>query len=110
MDLKMVNLKPVIAYGFEYDKLIKYTKNLILCKSIKTGLPVYCSILIEDTSDIFEKMENIEKTQMQQMREIDEFRNIRFAEQMPCWQMVLYSPNLVFTNLLEEMDNDFLQS
>ena len=27
--------KVVIAYGFEYDKLIKYTKNIIICKSIK---------------------------------------------------------------------------
>ena len=102
--------KVVIAYGFEYDKLIKYTKNLILCKSIKTGLPVYCSVMFEDTTDIFNKMENIEKNQMQKMKEIDEFRNIRFAEQMSCWQMVLYAPNLIFTDLLEETNNDLLQS
>lgn len=91
-----MDLKVVIAYGFEYDKLIKYTKNLIICKSIKTGLPVYCSVMFEDTTDIFKKMENIEKTQMHKMKEIDEFRNIRFAEEMPSWKMVLYAPNLTF--------------
>ena len=110
MDLKPVNLKPVIAYGFEYDKLIKYTKNIIICKSIKTGLPVYCSIMIEETTDILKKMENIEKKQMQKMKEIDEFRDIRFAEQMSCWQMVLYSPYLIFTDLIEETDYDLMQS
>jgi hypothetical protein len=47
---------------------------------------------------------------MQKMKEIDEFRNIRFAEQMSCWQMVLYAPNLIFTDLLEEMDYDLMQS
>ena len=105
-----MNAKVVIAYGFEYDKLIKYTKNVIICKSITTGLPVYCSVMFEDTTNIFKKMENIEKTQMHKMKEIDEIRNIRFAEQMPCWQMVLYAPNLIFTDLLEEMDNDLWQS
>jgi hypothetical protein len=108
-----MDIKVVIVYGFEYDKLIKYTKKLILCKSIKTGLPVYCSIMIEDTIDILKKMENIEQNHMQQMKEIDEYRNIRFAEQMPCWQMALYAPNLVFTDLQDEEidnDNDFLQS
>lgn len=105
-----MNAKVVIAYGFEYDKLIKYTKNVIICKSIKTGLPVYCSIMFEDTTDIFKKMDNIEKAQMHKMREIDEIRNIRFAEQMSCWQMVLYAPNLIFTDLLEETDNDLWQS
>ena len=91
-----MDAKVVIAYGFEYDKLIKYTKNLICCKSITTGLPVYCSVMIEDTTDILKKMENIEKTQMHKMKEIDEFRNIRFAEEMPSWKMVLYAPNLTF--------------
>jgi hypothetical protein len=105
-----MDAKVVIAYGFEYDKLIKYTKNLIICKSFKTGLLVYCSVMFEDTTDIFNKMVNIEKNQMQKMKEIDEFRNIRFAEQMPCWQMVLYAPNLIFTDLLEETNNDLLQS
>jgi len=66
--------------------------------------------MFEDTTNIFKKMENIEKTQMHKMKEIDEIRNIRFAEQMPCWQMVLYAPNLIFTDLLEEMDNDLWQS
>lgn len=88
--------KVVIAYGFEYDKLIKYTKNLIICKSIKTGLPVYCSVMFERYNRYFKKMENIEKTQMHKMKEIDEFRNIRFAEEMPSWKMVLYAPNLTF--------------
>ena len=105
-----MDLKVVIEYGFEYDKLIKYTKNLIICKSITTGLPVYCSVMFEDTTDIFNKMDNIEKTQMHKMKEIDEFRNSRFAEEMPSWKMVLYAPNLIFTDLLEETDNDLWQS
>lgn len=105
-----MDAKVVIAYGFEYDKLIKYTKNVIICKSIKTGLPVYCSIMIEDTIDILKKMENIEQNHINQIKQIDEIRNIRFAEQMPCWQMVLYAPYLIFTDLLEETDNDLLQS
>ena len=91
-----MDTKVVIAYGFEYDKLIKYTKNLIICKSIKTGLPVYCSVMFEDTTDILKKMENIEKTQMHKMKEIDEFRNSRFAEEMPSWKIVMYAPNLTF--------------
>ena len=91
-----MDTKVVIAYGFEYDKLIKYTKNLICCKSITTGLPVYCSVMFEDTTNIFKKMENIEKTQMHKMKEIDEFRNSRFAEEMPSWKMVLFAPNLTF--------------
>lgn len=99
-----MDAKVVIAYGFEYDKLIKYTKNLICCKSITTGLPVYCSVMIEDTTDILKKMENIEKTQMHKMKEIDEFRNIRFAEEMPSWKIVLYAPNLTF-NLEYENPN-----
>jgi hypothetical protein len=41
-------------------------------------------------------MENIEKTQMHKMKEIDEFRNSRFAEEMPSWKMVLFAPNLTF--------------
>lgn len=97
-----MDLKPVIAYGFEYDKQLKYTKNLILCKSITTGNPVYCSIIIENTIDILKKMENIEENQQQKMKEIDEFRNIRFAEHT-CWQMVLYGDNLEF-NLEYEKD------
>ena len=99
-----MDAKVVIAYGFEYDKLIKYTKNLICCKSITTGLPVDCSVMIEDTTDILKKMENIEKTQMHKMKEIDEFRNIRFAEEMPSWKIVLYAPNLTF-NLEYENPN-----
>lgn len=91
-----MNAKVVIAYGFEYDKLIKYTKNLICCKSITTGLPVYCSVMFEDTTDILNKIKNIEKTQMHKMKEIDEFRNSRFAEEMPSWKMVLFAPNLTF--------------
>ena len=94
-----MDLKPVIVYGFEYDKQIKYTKNLIVCKSITTRNPVYCSIMIEDTLDILKKMENIEQNHSQKMKEIDEFRNIRFAKYSSYWQMVLYGPNLVFPNL-----------
>ena len=99
-----MDAKVVIAYGFEYDKLIKYTKNLICCKSITTGLPVYCSVMIEDTTDILKKMENIEKTQMHKMKEIEEVRNSRFAEEMPSWKIVLYAPNLTF-NLEYENPN-----
>ena len=98
-----MDLKVVIAYGFEYDKLIKYTKNLIICKSITTGLPVYCSVMFEDTTNIFKKMENIEKTQMHKMKEIDEFRNSRFAEEMPSWKMVLFDPNLTFDLEYEQL-------
>ena len=98
-----MDAKPVIAYGFEYDKLIKYTKNLIICKSITTGLPVYCSVMFEDTTNIFKKMENIEKMQMHKMKEIDEFRNSRFAEEMPSWKMVLFDPNLTFDLEYEQL-------
>ena len=98
-----MDTKVVIAYGFEYDKLIKYTKNLIICKSITTGLPVYCSVMFEDTTNIFKKMENIEKMQMHKMKEIDEFRNSRFAEEMPSWKMVLFDPNLTFDLEYEQL-------
>ena len=101
-----MDLKPVIAYGFEYDKQIKYTKNLILCQSITTGNPVYCSIIIEDTIDILKKMENIEQTQQQKMKEINEYRNIRFAEHSTCWQIVLYGSNLKFELEEEEQANN----
>ena len=103
-----MDISPVIVYGFEYDKQIKYTKNLIICKSIRTGNPVYCSIMIEDTIDILNKMENIEKTQLHKMKEVDEFRNIRFAKYKTCWQLVIYSPKLVFEVEVEvEEDNEY---
>lgn len=87
---------PVIAYGFEYDSLIYYNENTILCKSIENNLPVYCSVIIKETdiNIINEKInyfENNEKDKLyKSIEKILQYRGGIAAK----WRLVYYNEDV----------------
>ena len=89
--------KIVIVYGFDYTSKIYYNHGAVLCKSIKTNLPVYaCPIIIEDDDlpNIFEKILQIEKTEKAALKKIDKLAENR--REQASWKIVLHGSNLIF--------------
>lgn len=87
--------KIVIVYGFDYERKIYYNHGAVLCKSIKTKLPVYaCPIIIEDDDlpNIFSKILQIEKNEKVALKKLDKLAESRCEQ--ASWKVVLYGDNL----------------
>lgn len=89
--------KVVIVYGFDYESKIwdVNTNGAILCKSIRTNLPVYATPYIIDETDmsnITEKIKEIETTRPELFENINEIAKLRLAK--ASWKIVLYGDNL----------------
>ena len=40
-------METFVVYGFEYENKMWFNKGLTLCKSLISGNPIYCSIIIQ---------------------------------------------------------------
>ena len=86
-----------IVYGFDYEcKIWKINTNgAILCKVIKTNLPVYAApYIIEKTeiSDIVKKINEIETTHPEIFENINTLAKLRSKQ--ASWKIVLYGDSL----------------
>lgn len=101
--------KKVIVYGFENEGKIFWNGDAILCKSIKTNLPIYAApIIIEETeiSTIIEKINNIEATLLDSKSFIFINKLARNRGKIPSWKIVLHSNALKFKVGYEDEKDD----
>lgn len=81
----------VIAYGFEYDKIIIKDFNCCIGKSIINKNPVYCSLMIKDHDFCIIK----NKISLMEMNYKDYLYNINKLAKaqgvIPKWQLVVYN-------------------
>ena len=98
--------KVIVAYGFEYDALIGYPSNSILCKCFETQHPFYAApTYIESTNikTITEQIQEIEKTQKDALQKIDQLAKYRHLSDYnpcePCWRTVIYYENIKFNHI-----------
>ena len=84
------------GYGFEYTDKIYYNDGLILCKSINSVNPVYCSLLIKGPfdDDILEVVQELEYKNSTLISKVNKMAKIKNCK--PRWQTVYYSKNLNF--------------
>jgi hypothetical protein len=98
--------KVVVIYGFEYEWMIFYKKDAILCKSIFTNYPVYAApYIIEDTdiNCIIYKIKEIEISKPEIFNNINQLAERRGEK--ACWKIVLYKDDLKF-NVGYESEGD----
>ena len=95
-------LKLVMAYGVEYEPLFnfylphdKYQK-IHICQSITTGLPIYCSVIIQEINiqDIIDKITFIQDEQYKLFQTMHKFLMAFSCKTPPKWQLCLYSCDL----------------
>ena len=81
----------VIAYGFEYDKVIINDYDCRIGRTINGKKPVYCSLFIEDrdVSTIIEKIKLTEKYREHYLIDIDMLAKRKGVE--PKWQVIIYN-------------------
>jgi hypothetical protein len=81
----------VIAYGFEYDKVIINDNDSRIGRTINGNNPVYCSLFIEDrdVSTAIEKIKLAEKYREHYLIDIDTLAKRKNA--VPKWQIVMYN-------------------
>jgi len=80
----------VIAYGFEYDKVIINDNSCCIGKSINNKNPVYCSLMIQDKDfkTISNKMGLMKLHYEDYLLHIDELANEKGVKAK--WQLVFY--------------------
>jgi hypothetical protein len=81
----------VIAYGFEYDKIIINDYDCCIGRTINGKTPVYCSLFIEDrdVKTIFDKIKLTEKYRKDYLTDIDKLAKSKNV--VPKWQLVMYN-------------------
>ena len=81
----------VIAYGFEYDKVIICDNNCRIGRPIYGKNPVYCSLFIEDrdVKTIIDKIKLTEKYREHYLTDIDKLAKSKNV--VPKWQLVIYN-------------------
>jgi len=81
----------VLAYGFEYDKVIINDGDCRIGTTIVGKKPVYCSLFIEDSdmNTIIEKIKLTEKYRIHYLTDIDKLAKRRNV--VPKWQLVIYN-------------------
>jgi len=81
----------VITYGFEFENIILFTGKSNICKSINTGNPIYCSIMIKDDNikKIIQKIKLIESKHDYYLSFIDDLAAMKDVK--PKWQVVIYN-------------------
>jgi hypothetical protein len=80
----------VIAYGFEYDKVIIKDNNCCIGKSIISKNPVYCSLMIKDNNfaTIINKMSIMKLNYNDYLHHINKLAKSQGVT--PKWQLVMY--------------------
>ena len=80
----------VIAYGFEFDKVIIKDYDCCIGKSIIGKNPVYCSLMIKDNdfSIIRNKINLMEMNYKDYLHHIDKLAKSQGVK--PKWQLVMY--------------------
>ena len=80
--------KLVVAYGFEYDKVIINDFDCFIGRSLHGNRPVYCSLMIADKNinTIITKIKLIENLREQYLVDIDKLA--RRKDTVPKWQLV----------------------
>jgi len=80
----------VIAYGFEYNKVIIKDNNCCIAKSINSKNPVYCSLMIKDVdfNVISNKMCLMKLHYEDYLLHVDKLANEKGLKAK--WQLVLY--------------------
>jgi hypothetical protein len=82
--------KLVLAYGFEYDKIIFNDHKCYICKSINNNNPVYCYPMIKDTNvlDIISKTKVMNNEKGKYLSSMDKLAKDKYIK--PKWQLVIY--------------------
>jgi hypothetical protein len=99
-------MKTIVVYGFEYDSLIYYKRDALLCKSPNSSKPIYAApIIIEETdiTTINERIRDIEKNKGLFLN-IIELAKHRLEE--PKWQVALFESNLKLKGIGYESEGD----
>jgi hypothetical protein len=88
--------KWVVAYGFEYDKIIIKDYNCSIGKSFNGKNPVYCSLMIEDKNiyTIIDKIKLLENCRETYLSDIDRLSNEKNV--LPKWQLVTYDKDFEY--------------
>ena len=81
----------IVAYGFEYDKVIICDNNCRIGRPIYGKNPVYCSLFIEDrdVKTIIDKIKLTEKYREHYLTDIDKLAKSKNV--VPKWQLVIYN-------------------
>ena len=81
----------VIAYGFEYDKVVINDNDCRIGRTINGKKPVYCSLFIEDrdVNITIEKIKLTEKYREHYLTDIDKLAKRKGC--VPKWQLVIYN-------------------
>lgn len=91
----------VVTYGFEFENIILFTGKSNICKSIGTGNPIYCSIMIKDENinSVIQKIKLIESKHDYYLTFIDDLAAMKCVK--PKWQMAYY--NKEFNNYIRNL-------
>jgi hypothetical protein len=83
--------KMVVAYGFEYDKIIIKDYNCCIGKSLNDKNPIYCSLMIKDTDmqTIINKIKLLENCRESYLSHIDKLAMEKNV--VPKWQVLVYN-------------------
>lgn len=86
----------VVAYGFEYNKVIIKDNNCCVGKSLTSKNPVYCSLIIKDKdfNTISNKMGLMKLHYEDYLLHIDELANEKGVKAK--WQLVLYKTDFEY--------------
>lgn len=81
----------VIAYGFEYEKVIINDNDCRIGRTINGKNPVYCSLFIEDKdmNTIIDKIKLTEKYREHYLIDIDKLAKRKTT--VPKWQIIRYN-------------------
>jgi DNA mismatch repair ATPase MutS len=81
----------VIAYGFEYEKVIINDNDCRIGRTINGKNPVYCSLFIEDKdiNTIIDKIKLTEKYREHYLIDIDKLAKRK--KTVPKWQIIRYN-------------------
>ena len=86
----------VVAYGFEYDKVIICDNDCRIGKTICGKKPVYCALFIEDfnVKTIIEKIKRIEKYRDHYLGDFDKLAKRKNV--VPSWFLVNYDKDFEY--------------
>jgi hypothetical protein len=86
----------VVAYGFEYDKVIICDNNCRIGRTIFGKNPVYCSFFIEDINinTIIDKIKLTEKYREHYLADIDKLAKSKNVD--PKWHLVIYDKDFEY--------------
>jgi hypothetical protein len=86
----------VVAYGFEYDKVIICDNDCRIGRTICGKNPVYCSLFIEDVDikTIIDKIKLTEKYRQHYLADIDKLAKRKNV--VPKWHLVNYDKDFEY--------------